>query len=151
MILHSVLFWPACPFRGLVLVYYYTGICDVTVTKWNFKLGLVLPFKNAGQEKTECTSHTRCIFLLSSFNTPRILLHSEHYHYSSQKSPPHITCTHEWVIKGRCMLKAFKGWWKFREKIRKRTLLFTVTSRTETRVTQEMYPQAGENKRVPAK
>ena len=49
---HSVLFWPACPFRGLVLVYYYTGICDVTVTKWNFKIGLVLPFKIAGQEKT---------------------------------------------------------------------------------------------------
>ena len=39
----------------IVLVYYYTGICDVTVTKWNFKIGLVLPFKNAGQEKTECT------------------------------------------------------------------------------------------------
>ena len=41
--------------EAIVLVYYYTGICDVTVIKWNFKIGLVLPFKNAGQEKTECS------------------------------------------------------------------------------------------------
>ena len=51
--IHSVLFRPACPFRGLVLVYYYTGICDVTVTKWNLEIGLVLPFRGAGQGKTE--------------------------------------------------------------------------------------------------
>ena len=54
--LTSVLFWPAYPFRGLVLIYYYTSICDVIVTKWNSKIGLALPFTNADQEKTECST-----------------------------------------------------------------------------------------------
>ena len=48
---HSVLFRPASPFWGLVLVYYYTGICDVTVTKWNLRIGLVLPFKGCRSRK----------------------------------------------------------------------------------------------------
>ena len=48
---HSVLFRPASPYWGLVLVYYYTGICDVTVTKWNFQIGLVLPFKGCRSRK----------------------------------------------------------------------------------------------------
>ena len=40
---------------------YCTGICDVTDTKWNFKVGLVLPFKNDGQEKTECKWNQRVL------------------------------------------------------------------------------------------
>ena len=53
--IHPVLSRPASPFWGLVLVYYYTSICDVTVTTLNLQIGLVLPVKSADQEKTECT------------------------------------------------------------------------------------------------
>ena len=47
-------------FCGLVLVYYYTGICDATVTKWNFQIRLlVLPFKK--QVKLRLTISSRVI------------------------------------------------------------------------------------------
>ena len=53
----------ASSFQGLVLVYYFTSICDVTVTKWNFQTGQDLPFKGAGQEQTACTKTTSCTSL----------------------------------------------------------------------------------------
>ena len=42
----------------LVLVYYYTGVYDVTVTKWNFQIGLDLPFKGCRSRKTACKAVT---------------------------------------------------------------------------------------------
>ena len=56
--LHAVYSRPATWFQGLVLVYYYTGICDVTVT---IKIYLVTQnwtslrrSRVADQEKTAC-------------------------------------------------------------------------------------------------
>ena len=40
-----------------VLVYYYTVVCDVTVTRWNFQIGLDLPFKG-------CRSRKNCVYIL---------------------------------------------------------------------------------------
>ena len=40
-ITHAVYFRLATWLQGLVLVYYYTVICDVTVTKWNFQIGVL--------------------------------------------------------------------------------------------------------------
>ena len=50
----------------VVLIHYCTGIGDVTVTKWNFKIGLVQQVKNAGQEKTvvDYSSFTNVLGLL---------------------------------------------------------------------------------------
>ena len=48
--IHAVYFRPATWFQGLVLVYYYTVICDVTVTKYVLK-GLDLPFKGPRSRK----------------------------------------------------------------------------------------------------
>ena len=59
--IHAVYSRPATWFQGLVLVYYYTGICDVTVT---IKIYLVTQnwtslrrSRVADQEKTACTDN----------------------------------------------------------------------------------------------
>ena len=43
-LVHAVYFRQGTWFQGLVLVYYYTVICNVTITsKWNFQIGLTRP------------------------------------------------------------------------------------------------------------
>ena len=60
-------FRPASPFWVLVLVYFYTGICDVTITtKRNYQIGLryvVLPVKGRRSIKNLVPEYCSFIFL----------------------------------------------------------------------------------------